>query len=77
MTCLGSSGSPRILTMRLNTTKGPATIVSTYAPTLAASTQEKDKLYGKLSATIESVSKPEQIFLLGDFNATVGDDSTS
>ena len=27
-TCLGSNGSPRILTLRLNTTKGPDTIVS-------------------------------------------------
>ena len=41
-TCLGSNGSPRILIMRLNTTKGPATIVSGYAPTLAASTEEND-----------------------------------
>ena len=54
-TCLGSNGCPRILTMRLNTTKGPATIVSAYAPTLAASTEEKDEFYGKLSATIESI----------------------
>ena len=76
-TCLGSNGSPRILTMRLNTTKGPATIVSAYAPTLAASTEEKDEFYGKLSATIESISKGERIFLLGDFNARVGDDNTS
>ena len=45
--------------------KGPATIVRAYAPTLAASTEGKDE-YGKRSATIESVSKSEQTFLLGD-----------
>ena len=60
-----------------NTTKGLATIVSAYAPTLAASTEENDEFYGKLSATIESVLKPEQTFLLGDFNAKVSDDNTS
>ena len=56
--------------------KGPATIVRAYAPTLAASTEGKDE-YGKRSATIESVSKSEQTFLLGDWNARIGDDSTS
>ena len=61
--------------MRLNTTKGPATIVSAYAPT-TASTEEKDQFYGKFSATIKSVSKSEQVFILGDFNTKVGDDST-
>ena len=43
----------------------------------AASTEEKNEFYGKHSATIESISKSEQIFLLGDFNGRVGDDSTS
>ena len=31
----------------------------------------------QLSATIESISTSEQILLLGDFNAGVGDDSIS
>ena len=61
--------------MRLNTTKGTATIFSAYTPTLAASTEEKEEFYGKLSTTIESISKSEQIFLIGDFNARVGDEA--
>ena len=62
--------------MRLSTTKGQATIVSAYAPTLAGSTEEKDEFFGKLSATIEYIPKSEQIFLLGDFNARVDVHST-
>ena len=41
-TCLGSNGFPRILILRLNTTKGPATIVSAYAPSFAALIEEKE-----------------------------------
>ena len=54
-TYLWSNDSARILTMRLNATKDTVTIVSAYAPTLAASTEKRDEFYGKLSATIESI----------------------
>ena len=64
------------LTIRLNPTKGPADIVSADAPSLAASTEENVEFYGKLSATIEYIPKSQQIFLFGDFNAQVGEDST-
>ena len=78
-TWLGTNGSPSILTLRLNTTMGLATNVSDYAlkKALAVSIEEKDNFYDNSSATIETVSKSEQIFLLGDFNARVDDDSTS
>ena len=75
--CLGTNGSERILTLRLNTTRGPATIVSVYAPTLAASPEEKDMFYGNLSASIRDIPNSEQLFLLGDFNARVGADHNS
>ena len=58
-TCFSSIGSPRILTQWLNTTKGPTTIVSAHAPTLAASTEENNEFYGNLSATTESISKSD------------------
>ena len=51
----GSNGSLKILNLRLNTTKGLVTIVSAYAPNLAAVTEEKDEFYGNLSTAIESV----------------------
>ena len=53
MTRIGSNGSLRMLTKRLNRTKAPATIVSAYAPTLAASIVEKDEFYDNLLATID------------------------
>ena len=50
--------------MRLNTTKDPTTIVSAYEPTLTASTEETDEFYGKLLATIESISNQNKFSFL-------------
>ena len=41
----GSNGSERLLTLRLNTTAGPVTLVSVYAPTLSATLDTKDEFY--------------------------------
>ena len=38
----GSGGSERLLTFRLNSTKGPVTLISVYAPTLSATPDTKD-----------------------------------
>ena len=46
--------------MRPNTTKGSATIVSAYSRTLAASTEEKDVFYGKLSD--QNISQDQKKF---------------
>ncbi|CAH1226359.1 CD209 [Branchiostoma lanceolatum] len=73
----GSNGSARLLTLRLNTTKGPITLVSVYAPTLAATPEVKDEFYENLTATIRNIPSDEQLVLLGDFNARVGDDHES
>ena len=73
----GSNGSARILTLRLNTTEGPFTLVSVYAPTLAATQETKDEFYEKLASTVESIPSSEQLALLGDFNARVGADQDS
>ncbi|XP_066294596.1 craniofacial development protein 2-like [Branchiostoma lanceolatum] len=48
----GSNGSARLLSLRLNTTKGPITLVSVYAPTLAATPEVKDEFYENLTATM-------------------------
>ena len=72
----GRNGSARILTLRLNT-EGPFTLVSVYAPTLAATQETKDEFYENLSSTIESIPSSEQLALLGDFNARVGADQDS
>ncbi|XP_063598208.1 uncharacterized protein LOC134774742 [Penaeus indicus] len=70
----GSNGSERLLTLLLNTTAGPVTLVSVYAPTLTATLDVKDEFYDKLAATINSIPSKEQLVLLEDFNARVGAD---
>ena len=70
----GSNGSERLLTLRLNTTAGPVTLVSVYAPTMSAASDTKDEFYENLAAIISSVPNNEQLILLGDFNARVGAD---
>ena len=73
----GSNSSERLMTLHLNTTEGPATLVSVYAPTLSASSEAKDEFYENLSSTLSNIPSTEQLFLLGDFNARVGADITS
>ena len=70
----GSNGSERLLTLRLNTTAGPVTLVSVYAPTLSATSDTKDEFYENLAAITNSVPENEQLVLLGDLNARVGAD---
>ena len=69
-----SNGSERILTMRLNTSSCPVTLISVYAPTLMASSDTKDEFYENLCATLLKVPSSDQVVLLGDFNARVGCD---
>lgn len=73
----GSGGSERLPTLRLNTTEGPVTLVSVYAPTLSATPDAKDEFYKNLSSTIRNIPSTEQLVLLGDFNARVGADNDS
>lgn len=73
----GNSGSERLLTLCLNTTAGPVTLVSVYAPTLSATPEIKDEFYDQLTATISNIPNKEQLILLGDFNARVGADQRS
>ena len=44
----GSGGSERLLTLRLNSTTGPVTLISVYAPTLSATPDTKDMFYENL-----------------------------
>ena len=69
-----SSGTERILALRLSTSLGPVHIFSVYAPTLRSTHEEKDKFYEALDQAISSIPKNEALYLLGDFNARVGAD---
>ena len=69
-----SSGTERIIALRLRTSDGPANIFSVYAPTLCSTSEEKDQFYDALEQAIAGIHKNEAIYLLGDFNARVGGD---
>ena len=71
---VGSHGTECLLSLKLNTTAGPVTLLSTYAPTLSASAEEKDVFYDQLSTAITDIPPNQNILLLGDFNARVGAD---
>ena len=68
----------RLMTLRipLSTTKH-ATFISAYAPTMTNSDEVKEKFYEDLRSILLKVPPHDNIFLLGDFNARVGSDSTT
>ncbi len=69
-----SSGTERILTLRLSTSSGPVNILSVYAPSLYSTPEEKDQFYEALDQVISSIPNTEGLYILGDFNARVGAD---
>ena len=73
----GSGGSERLLTLRLNSTTDPVTLISVYAPTLSATPDTNDMFYENLATIIRNIPSKEQVVLLGDFNARVGADHDS
>ena len=66
------------MTMQLNLEGGHTATIANYrgcyAPTLGASQEDKDLFYNQLSRTVSSTSFKHQLFVLGDFNARVGQD---
>ena len=44
-----AEGTERILSLRLQTSSGPVSLISAYAPTLASTAEAKDKFYDDLS----------------------------
>ena len=73
----GSGGSEHLLTLRLNSTTGPVTLISVYAPALSAKPGTKDMFYENLASIIRNIPSKEQVVVLGDFNARVGADHNS
>ncbi|XP_047489149.1 uncharacterized protein LOC125039353 [Penaeus chinensis] len=69
-----SAGTERILTLRLSTSFGSATIISVYAPTLYSTPEDKDQFYGALDDIISQTPSTDMLYILGDFNARVGAD---
>ena len=67
-------GSERLLSIRLKTSAGYATLVSCYAPTLLAEPEIKDHFYSQLDDLMNKIPPTDTVYLLGDFNARVGAD---
>ena len=72
---LGSTGTERLLSLRLNTSEGPVNLLCVYAPTLSAPADVNDNFYGQLDSFIKEFNKQEALIVLGDFNARVGSDN--
>ena len=67
--------SERLMSLRIPLERGEfATVVSAYAPTLAAEQEVKDQFYHCLHDTLKSVKRTDKLVLMGDFNARVGND---
>jgi hypothetical protein len=54
-----------------------AVFISAYAPTMAATDDEKEAFYENLNNAISAVPYKHRLFVLGDFNARVGRDYTT
>ena len=50
------------------------TLISAYAPTLAATEETKDEFYSLLELTLQTVDPRDKLVMMGDFNARVGKD---
>ncbi|XP_069163290.1 craniofacial development protein 2-like [Procambarus clarkii] len=72
-----TKGSANIIKLQLHTAAGMVSLINAYVPTLTSSTEAKDKFYDDLGLTLRDIPQQEQVFLLGDFNARVGSDSSS
>ena len=72
-----AEGTERILSLRLQTSAGPVSLISAYAPTLASTAEAIDMFYKDISAAIWRIPDREPLFIAGDFNARVGVDHNS
>uniref|UniRef100_H3AJS4 Endonuclease/exonuclease/phosphatase domain-containing protein n=1 Tax=Latimeria chalumnae TaxID=7897 RepID=H3AJS4_LATCH len=66
----------RLMTLHLQlANNSSATVISAYAPTLAAEEEQKEQFYADLDEILTIILKEDKIILLRDFNARVGRDS--
>ena len=72
-----AEGTERILSLRLQTSSGPISVISAYAPTLAFTAEAKGKFYDDLSAAIRRIPDRELLFIAGDFDTREGVDHDS
>ncbi|XP_072167310.1 uncharacterized protein [Diadema setosum] len=53
------------------------TLISAYAPTMTYTLEQKELFYQNLTNVLRSVSREDNLLILGDFNARVGRDAQS
>ncbi|KAJ4935851.1 hypothetical protein JOQ06_017378, partial [Pogonophryne albipinna] len=69
--------SERLMSLRIPLVKNRfATLLSAYAPTLPSESEAKDSFYQSLDEALRRIPKNDKMFLLGDFNARVGQNSS-
>ena len=66
-----------MITATLEVSGGRLHILSCYAPTFAATREEKDNFFDMLQAALSSIPSEECYVMLGDFNARVGSRSVN
>lgn len=69
--------SERLMKLSIKCFDSTCHIIAAYAPTLVSSAEAKDRFYDNLSATLSGIPASDSLFLLGDFNARVGNDFNS
>lgn len=69
--------SDRIITARFSSHPKNVTMIQVYAPTNAASMEDKDSFYDLLETTLDQVPRADITILLGDLNAKVGANNSS
>ena len=58
--------------MRLQAKPINITIIQVYAPTSSATDDVMDEFYNQLQDTLDTASKRDAVFVIGDFNAKIG-----
>ena len=68
------SHSERLMSLRVPLVRfNHKTIISAYAPTLIADEDVKDELYCALTRLLQGVTREDNLVIVGDFNATLGE----
>ena len=79
VSCIWQKGiNNKLMTLRHPlANKHHATIISAYGPTMTNPEEVKERFYEDLDKLIKSLSRQGKLFLLGDFNVSVGTDHTT
>ena len=65
----------RIITMRLQSSHTKVTIIQCYAPTDAATDQDKNEFYEQMQDILDAAPQHDLKIIMGDFNSQIGADN--